>query len=112
MSKILVDNVEKNHFEKQPWEKLSITVDFTEDLGAGSVLTYAVNATDSSGTSVDTTVLAGYSESAGVVTVGVKGGTSGMIYTITSKVTSDQTLPDATNPRFEADVHMRVADQT
>lgn len=112
MSTVLVGNVKRNYFEKQPWERMNITVDFTQDLGSGSVTAHTVNAKDSSGTSVDTTILSGYSESAGVVTVGVKAGTSGTVYTITSKVTSDQTLPDGDAERFEADVYMRVITET
>ena len=113
MSRLFVGNIEKNYFEKQPTEKIGVTVDFTEDLGsAGSVDAYSVHACDSSGTSVDTTVLAGYSESDGVITFGTKGGTSGQIYTLTSQVTSDQTLPDGSAEKYEADVYMRVAAQT
>ena len=113
MSRLFVGNVEKDYFEKQPSERHNITVDFTEDLGtAASVGSYSVHAIDESGTSVDITVLAGYSESGGVVTFGTKGGTSGKIYTITSQVTSDQILPDSTYEKFEADVYMRVLNKT
>ena len=110
MAEITVGNVEKNYFTKQPSEKFTITVDFTAPLGSGvTVADYSVHATDSSGTSVDTTVLAGYSESNGVLTVGVRGGTSGRVYTLTSKVTAAQTMPSGASKVYEADVYMRVA---
>jgi hypothetical protein len=112
MSTILVGNVEKDYFEKQPSEKLSFSVDFTEDLGSGvTVVDYSVHAVDSSGTSVDTTVLSGYSESGGVLTVGVKGGISGNIYTLTSRVTAAQTLPSGVSKMYEADIDMRVGEK-
>ena len=109
MSTIKVGNIERNYFTKQPSEIMTFTVDFTEELGSGvTVAAYSVNATDDSGTSVNTTVLAGYSESLGIVTVGVRQGTSGEVYTITSKVTAAQTAPSGVSKRYEADIRMRV----
>jgi len=113
MSTILVGNVEKDHFEKQPSEKMNVTVDFAEDLGSsGNVTAYSVHAIDDSGVSVDATILSGYHEQDGIVTFGVQSGENGKIYTITSKVTSDQTLPDnVTGEMFEADIFMRVSEK-
>lgn len=113
MATLLVGNIEKDDFEKQSSERVVFTVDFAEELGSsGSISSYSIHAVNSSGTSVDTTVLGGYSQSGSVLTVGAKAGESGEVYTITSKVTSDQILPDGTAQVFEADVKMKVIDIT
>lgn len=111
---ITVGNVERNYFTKQPWERRSFTVDFGQVLGSGvTVATYDVNAKDSSGVSVNTTILSGSTVTrAGVVTVGVKAGTSGQIYTLTSKVSAAQYVPSGVSKRYEADIYMRVGAET
>ena len=111
MAILKVNNVEKDDIDKQPWEKLSITIDFTDELGTGaSVASFTTLVYDSSGTSVGTIILAGVSESSGVITIGLQAGVAGTNYTVTSRVTSDQTLPDASAQRFEADVKLVVKD--
>ena len=112
MSTIKVGNIERNYFTKQPGEKYTYDLDFTEELGSGvTVIDYVVHATDQSGTSVDTTVLAGYTESSGVLTVGVKGGTAGKVYTLTATVTASATLPNGNRKEYEGDIFMRVEEK-
>jgi hypothetical protein len=107
-TRIYVNNVLRDWFEKQPWEQVIFTVDFTSELGSGNVATYSVEVADTSGTSVTSTTKAGCSESGGVVTIGAVNGTGGKVYTFTSKVTSDETMPNGDPVRFEADIFMRV----
>ena len=96
-------------FEKQPAEAFLITVDFAKQcLRSGeSIASQAVSASlISTGASATSTVIdaTAEDESAGVVTVGVKGGTSGLNYRITVRVTTDAT-PAAV---YEADIGMKV----
>ena len=108
MATLLVNNIEKSDFEKQPHEIFSITIDFTDELDSGNVTAYSVQAWDSDGTDATATVTDGISEAAGVVTIGIKNGSDGETYTITSKVTSDTTTPSGTPYVFEADIKMKV----
>jgi hypothetical protein len=111
MAVLLVDNIVKNDVEKQPTENIVITIDFTDELGSsGSISGYTTTAFDDSGTSVGTTILAGHTESSGIVSIGLTAGTHGETYTITSSVTSDQLLPDGNPQTFEADVKLKVKD--
>jgi hypothetical protein len=106
-----VNNIEKNDIEKQPWEKLSISLDWSDELGSGATIAaFTTLVYDASGTSVGTTIIAGVSESSEIVTIGLEGGTDGTVYTVTSQVTSDQNMPDGNPQRFEADVKMTVKD--
>ena len=111
MAVLLVNNLEKNDVEKQPTENIVITIDFNNYLGSGGGIDgFSTSVFDDSGTSVGTTILAGVSESGGTVTIGLKAGTHGETYTITSQVTSDQVLPDGNSQTFEADVKLKVKD--
>lgn len=105
---IKVGNVERDYFEKLPSETFSITIDFANDIGSGSVDSYSANAEDSSGASVGTTIIDGVSESNGVLRVGVKNGTADQIYTIVSSVTTNQTTPSGNPYSFDAKIKMRV----
>ena len=111
---ITVGNIERNYFTKQPWGRKTFTVDFGQVLGSGGTVSENdVNATDSSGTSVNTIILAGSTFTrAGVVTVGVKGGSSGEVYTITSQVSAAVLAPSGVSKRYEADIYCRIAAQT
>jgi hypothetical protein len=106
-----VNNIEKNDIEKQPWEKFNITLDWSDELGSSaSIASFTTLVYDSSGTSVGGTILAGVSESSEIVTIGLQGGVDGTVYTVTSKVTSDQVMPDGNPQRFEVDVKLTVKD--
>ena len=109
---ITVGNIERNYFTKQPWERKIFTIDFSQPLGSGVTASECdVNATDASGTSVNTTILSGTTFTrAGIVTIGVKAGTSGKIYTITSQVSAAAYAPSGANKRYEADIFMRVSE--
>jgi len=111
MAILKVDNIEKKDVEKQPWEKLNISIDWSDELGSGATIaSFSTLVYDSSGTSVGTTILAGVSESSEVITIGLQGGTAGTVYTVTSRVTSDQVMPDGNPERFEADIKLKVKD--
>ncbi|MHA2070018.1 MAG: phage fiber-tail adaptor protein [Candidatus Thorarchaeota archaeon] len=106
-----VNNIEKNDIEKQPWEKLNISLDWSDELGSGATISaFTTLVYDASGSSVGTTIIAGVSEASEVLTIGLQGGVDGTVYTLTSRVTSDQTMPDGNLERFEVDVKLTVKD--
>ena len=93
------------YFDKQPWEEFSITVDFASlRLDSGeSISTTVVTAVDCDDDSdVTSEIIGSDSEAAGIVTVGVKGGTDGSRYRITVRVTTDSAN------KFEADIVMEI----
>ena len=112
MTILKVDNIEKNDIEKQPWEMFNITIDWSDELGSGAGLTaFDTLVYNGSGVSVGTTILNGVSATSTVVTIGVQGGSHGSVYTLVSRVTSDQVLPISGDPeRFEADIKLTVKD--
>lgn len=105
---IKIGNVEKDYFEKRTSETFAITIDFGDDLGNGSIESFAVNAEDSSGTSVTSTLINGVSENAGVLTIGVNGGSNNTIYNVLSSVTSNNTTPSGASYCYVAKIKMRV----
>lgn len=93
-------------FRKQPSEAFNITVDFTDRLGSGeSIVSQTVTVTDETGASVTASDVTGdMSESGGVVTLWVKGGTDRKRYTLEVKVETDTSSPG----EHEMDIIMEV----
>jgi hypothetical protein len=96
------------YFPKQPSEEFAITVDFATNRlsSAESISQVTVTATKiSDGSDATSDVIDGNSETAGIVTVEVKGGEAGERYDIRILVTTDG------GNKYEADVVMVVEDR-
>lgn len=95
-------------FRKQPSEAFNIEIDFTARLSSGeSIQSQSITVTDENGDSITPSDVTGdVSESAGVVTVWVKGGTDGKRYTIQVVVETDTSSPGI----HEMDVIMEVVE--
>ena len=105
-----LNNIRSDKFSKQPWEQTTISINWSDELAGGTILSYSAEVYDGRGVSVGTTILAGLSERGETLFVGIQGGEDGVVYTLKSKVTSSLSTPDGTPCRFESSLGMIVRD--
>lgn len=87
-------------------EEIAYSLDITNELDSNTINTHTYKIYDSNDTDVTSTFGGGSSESAGVITFGVKATSTGT-YTLQFTITCNETLPDASTP-YEFIVELTV----
>ena len=100
-------------FTKQPYEEWVIGISFKKRLSSEEVITAktvlaTLTTEDDSTTAIIAGSEIGTGQWAGYVLVGIKGGVNGNTYKITTRVTTNKQLPDASYQKFESDINMKV----
>lgn len=98
---------------KQPWEEFPVDIDFKKQMETSEEITAKAVTAMNGSTDVTEDIIAGsiIASDKQTITIGIKGGSDGDEINISTKVTTDRALPDATFSKYESDVMLIVLEE-